>query len=236
MEAGDTAQRPLADSGTIHELIRDVELSHQRKIGHDADNLMSTDKSAADGTNSEQGSSEKQGEDGKSVAGRKKMKDPRPKEERLAEAELNQILKRSPGKCLCTVHSIIESFKLTVALVIIVSKTWCPYSAKAKRILTDKYAIVPRPHIVELDKHPLGAALQNLLEKTTGRRTVPNILINGKSIGGGDDIEASEIAGTLVEKIQNMGGKRITSLTKVRYVLDPLRRNFEPLTSVDIGD
>ena len=103
-------------------------------------------------------------------------------------------------------------------VVIIVSKTWCPYSAKAKRILTDKYSIVPRPHIVELDKHPLGAALQNLLEKTTGRRTVPNILINGKSIGGGDDIEASEIAGTLVEKIQSMGGKRITSLTKLRYV------------------
>ena len=70
--------------------------------------------------------------------------------------------------------------------------------------------------MVELDQHPLGNGIQNLLDKTTGRRTVPNILINGKSVGGGDDIEAMEIAGTLVEKIQYMGGKRITKLEKLR--------------------
>lgn len=38
---------------------------------------------------------------------------------------------------------------------------------------------------------------------------MPNVLINGKSIGGGDDIEDLEIKGTLVEKIRSMGGKRI---------------------------
>ena len=45
---------------------------------------------------------------------------------------------------------------------------------------------------------------------------MPNILVNGKSIGGGDDIEAAEIAGTLVEKITNMAGKRLTKLEKLR--------------------
>lgn len=69
---------------------------------------------------------------------------------------------------------------------------------------------------MELDQHPLGNGMQNLLDKMTGRRTVPNILVNGKSIGGGDDIEAAEIAGTLVEKIQNMAGKRLTKLEKLR--------------------
>ena len=80
----------------------------------------------------------------------------------------------------------------------------------------DKYTIVPSPHVVELDQHPLGAGLQNALEKSTGRRTVPNILINGKSVGGGDDIEAAEIAGTLIEKIKNMGGKRIMEASQRR--------------------
>ena len=80
----------------------------------------------------------------------------------------------------------------------------------------DKYTIVPKPHVVELDQHPLGPKLQDALEKSTGRRTVPNILINAKSIGGGDDIESAEIAGTLIEKIKNMGGKRIMEVTQRR--------------------
>lgn len=103
-----------------------------------------------------------------------------------------------------------------ISAVIIFSKSTCPYSAKAKRILLDKYNIVPKPHVVELDHHRLGPGLQNALEKSTGRRTVPNILINGKSVGGGDDIESAEIAGTLVEKIKNMGGKRIMEATQRR--------------------
>lgn len=93
--------------------------------------------------------------------------------------------------------------------VIIFSKSWCPYSKKAKLILLEKYSIVPAPYVVELDQHPLGAGLQSALEKSTGRRTVPNVLINGKSIGGGDDVEALDVSGELVNKVKTMGGKRI---------------------------
>ena len=38
---------------------------------------------------------------------------------------------------------------------------------------------------------------------------MPNVLINGKSIGGGDDVEALDAKGELVEKVKGMGGKRI---------------------------
>lgn len=93
--------------------------------------------------------------------------------------------------------------------VIIFSKSWCPYSKKAKSILLEKYSIVPSPYVVELDKHPLGTGLQSALEQSTGRRTVPNVLINGKSIGGGDDVEALDMSGELVDKVKTMGGKRI---------------------------
>ena len=72
-----------------------------------------------------------------------------------------------------------------------------------------KYSIVPAPFVVELDAHPLGPKLQEILAKTTGRATVPNILVNGLSIGGGDDVEQLDNSGTLMEKIQSMAGKRI---------------------------
>lgn len=38
---------------------------------------------------------------------------------------------------------------------------------------------------------------------------MPNVLINGKSIGGGDDVETLDVNGELVNKVKTMGGKRI---------------------------
>jgi glutaredoxin len=93
--------------------------------------------------------------------------------------------------------------------VVIFSKTYCPYSKKAKGILLDKYHIDPDPYVVELDKHPQGAALQTVLYKTTGRRTVPNILVNGVSIGGGDDIADLDNQNKLEGKIKMLGNKRV---------------------------
>lgn len=88
----------------------------------------------------------------------------------------------------------------------------CPHSRRAKGILLEKYAITPAPYVVELDQHPLGAALQARLAKMTGRRTVPNVLINGKSIGGGDDIAELDARRELIQKVKTMGGKRMTEV------------------------
>jgi len=41
---------------------------------------------------------------------------------------------------------------------------------------------------------------------------VPNVMINGKSVGGGDDIAALDDSGALVEKVHSMGGKRMTEV------------------------
>lgn len=62
---------------------------------------------------------------------------------------------------------------------------------------------------MELDQHPLGPKMQDTLEKMTGRRTVPNVLINGKSIGGGDEVTALDTGTDLIDKVKDMGGKRI---------------------------
>jgi len=113
-------------------------------------------------------------------------------EDHEVEMAMNAILKQSP--------------------VIIFSKSYCPYSKKAKHILLEKYRIIPEPFVVELDIEPLGDKLQALLAHMTGRRTVPNILLIGKSIGGGDDMEELDQTDTLVAKFKEIGGTRITDV------------------------
>ncbi|KAJ5112177.1 hypothetical protein N7532_000222 [Penicillium argentinense] len=112
-----------------------------------------------------------------------------------AKSELNDILKRAP--------------------VIIFSKSYCPYSKRAKHILLDRYSISPKPFVVELDQHPIGPGLQDLLAQNTGRRTVPNVLVNGKSIGGGDDIAALDQSDELASTLRQMGGKWISDIKAV---------------------
>ena len=61
--------------------------------------------------------------------------------------------------------------------MVIFSKTYCPYSKRLKQLLKDNYQITPEPTIVELDRHGYGQNLQDYLEETTGRGTVPNVLV-----------------------------------------------------------
>lgn len=99
--------------------------------------------------------------------------------------------------------------------MIIFSKSYCPHSRRAKGILLDQYAIDPAPFVVELDQHPLGARLQGLLAERTGRRTVPNVLVNGVSIGGGDEVAALDLAGALEGKVKDLGGKKVLEIEKL---------------------
>lgn len=57
--------------------------------------------------------------------------------------------------------------------------------------------------------------MQAALQKSTGRRTVPNILVNGKSIGGGDDVAALDAEDKLAAKLHELGGKRVMEVRKV---------------------
>ncbi|KAK7745057.1 hypothetical protein SLS53_003292 [Cytospora paraplurivora] len=130
---------------------------------------------------------------GNSAAGQDKTKDKagnrleenEAEENHEVETTINEILKKSP--------------------VIVFSKTYCPFSKRAKGLLLEKYSITPEPYVVELDIHPLGKQIQDKLGKMTGRKTVPNIMINGKSIGGSDDIAQMDTNHELVDKIRTLG-------------------------------
>ena len=101
-----------------------------------------------------------------------------------------------------------------ISTVIIFSKSYCPHSKRAKTILLDGYEITPKPYVVELDQHRLGVDLQNLLAETTGRRTVPNILVNGKSIGGGDTIASLDQSDNLATTLKQYGGSSLTEVSQ----------------------
>ena len=80
----------------------------------------------------------------------------------------------------------------------------------------EKYKITPAPYVVELNEHPLGPSLQAAIAGSTGRKTVPNILINGKSIGGGDEVKQLHADARLVDIVKSMGGKRIMEARPVK--------------------
>lgn len=68
---------------------------------------------------------------------------------------------------------------------------------------------MPSPFVVELNEHPQGDLLQGKLAEMTGRKTVPNVLINGKSIGGGDEVAELDQTMKLIDKIKSLGGKQM---------------------------
>ncbi|CAD5215969.1 unnamed protein product [Bursaphelenchus xylophilus] len=74
--------------------------------------------------------------------------------------------------------------------VVIFSKSWCPYSRKAKQVLLGVYRVDQKDYkVIELDEMETGDLIQDALQRVTGGRSVPRVFVNGQFIGGGDDTE-----------------------------------------------
>jgi len=79
-----------------------------------------------------------------------------------------------------------------MATVEIYSKGWCPYCRMAKRLLEEKgQAFVEFDVELEPDKY------DEMLDRSQGRYTVPEIFIDGDLIGGFDDLRALDASGEL---------------------------------------
>ncbi|KAL4751840.1 thioredoxin-like protein [Aspergillus terricola var. indicus] len=70
--------------------------------------------------------------------------------------------------------------------VVVFSKSYCPYCKASKSLLSELGA---NYYALELDTIDDGADLQNALEEISGQRTVPNIYIAKKHIGGNSDLQ-----------------------------------------------
>ncbi|RWS22017.1 glutaredoxin-C6-like protein [Leptotrombidium deliense] len=78
--------------------------------------------------------------------------------------------------------------------VVIYSKSKCPYCVKVKQLFD---SLNVQFKAIELDQLENGAALQQALSEKTGKRTVPQVFINEKLIGGCDDTMAKNESGEL---------------------------------------
>jgi len=76
----------------------------------------------------------------------------------------------------------------------IYAKTFCGYCFRAKRLLDSKG--------IEYDEHEVifgGPEKQEMIERSGGRTTVPQIFIDGRHIGGWDELIELESQGKLDE-------------------------------------
>ena len=74
-----------------------------------------------------------------------------------------------------------------MAKIEIYTKAFCPYCSRAKALLDSKQV-----DYEEFDITMGGPKRAEMLERSNGRSTVPQIFIDGKHIGGSDDLAALE--------------------------------------------
>lgn len=84
--------------------------------------------------------------------------------------------------------------------IMIFSKTTCPFCKKVKELFT---SLNETFNVLELDTNPNGAEIQSLLQSKTGKKTVPQVFINGVLVGGCDDTLAAKESGKLSEMLKS---------------------------------
>ena len=80
----------------------------------------------------------------------------------------------------------------------IYSRTICPYCTNAKRLLGSK-----GQEWVEINLDEQPEKVDEMLERTGGRMTVPEIFIDGELVGGFDELMALEREGKLDAMLAN---------------------------------
>lgn len=87
-----------------------------------------------------------------------------------------------------------------MAKVLMYTTAVCPYCVRAEQLLH-------RKGITEIEKVrvDLQPELRAEMMQKTGRRTVPQIYINGKHVGGFDDLAELNVAGELDELLAKSG-------------------------------
>ena len=79
-----------------------------------------------------------------------------------------------------------------MAEIEIYTTPFCPYCARAKRLLDQKGVA-----FVEIDLWQFPERRAEMIERAGGRRTVPQLFVDGRSIGGSDELAELERSGEL---------------------------------------
>jgi glutaredoxin 3 len=79
-----------------------------------------------------------------------------------------------------------------MAEIEIYTTPFCPYCARAKRLLAQKGVA-----FIEIDLWEFPERRAEMIERAGGRRTVPQLFIDGRPIGGSDEFAELERSGEL---------------------------------------
>ncbi len=79
-----------------------------------------------------------------------------------------------------------------MAKVEIYTKAFCPYCSRAMKLLADK-GVEPE----EFDITMGGPRRAEMIQRAGGRSTVPQVFVDGRHIGGSDDLAALDRSGGL---------------------------------------
>ena len=77
----------------------------------------------------------------------------------------------------------------------------CPYCVRAKRLLSGKGVT-----FTEIDLWQDPARRDEMIARSDGRRTVPQVFVDGRALGGSDDLYALDAAGGLDPLLRNGSG------------------------------
>ncbi|HEX6091734.1 MAG TPA: glutaredoxin 3 [Dongiaceae bacterium] len=84
-----------------------------------------------------------------------------------------------------------------MAKVEIYTTQFCPYCHRAKRLLQERGA-----SYMEIDVMMDGSKRKEMIDRAGGRRSVPQIFINGHHVGGSDELYALDRDGKLAPMLQ----------------------------------
>ena len=85
-----------------------------------------------------------------------------------------------------------------MATVEIYTTPMCPYCYRAKRLLSSKGV-----EFTEIDLWQFPARRDEMVARAEGRRTVPQIFVDGRALGGSDDLHALDRVGGLDPLVGN---------------------------------
>lgn len=85
-----------------------------------------------------------------------------------------------------------------MAKIEIYTKAFCPYCSRALKLLADK-GVTPEEYDITMG----GPKRAEMLSRSGGRSTVPQVFIDDRHIGGSDDLAALDRAGELDPLLAN---------------------------------
>lgn len=95
--------------------------------------------------------------------------------------------------------------KIANKKVFVISKSYCPFCVKARKVL-QKYNIpADNIEIQEIENDKDCNEIQDYMRELTGGRSVPRVFIGGKFIGGGDETVAADKSGKLQGMLESAG-------------------------------